>query len=62
MNNKPTWDDAPKWAKFLAMDANFNWWWFECEPYYQYGTWAADSGKCDRASKPIGKDSLERRP
>lgn len=34
---KPSWDDSPEWAKFLAMDADGNWCWFEVEPeYYDY--------------------------
>jgi hypothetical protein len=29
---KPDWKDAPEWAKFLAMDRNGEWHWYECEP------------------------------
>jgi len=29
---KPEWKDAPPWAKWLAMDNNGDWWWYENEP------------------------------
>ncbi|WP_323615400.1 hypothetical protein [Pseudomonas putida] len=28
----PHWDDAPKWAEWLAQDEDGNWHWFESEP------------------------------
>jgi hypothetical protein len=58
---KPDWAEAPKWAKFLAMDSNFVWSWFQYEPIYRAGVWCPDRGQMERASPWIGKDSLERR-
>jgi hypothetical protein len=28
---KPSWNDAPKWAKWLAMDQDGTWCWYEKE-------------------------------
>lgn len=27
---KPSWDDAPEWAEWLAQDYDGDWWWYEC--------------------------------
>lgn len=27
--NKPSWDTAPEWANYLAMDGNGEWFWYE---------------------------------
>lgn len=29
---KPQWKDAPDWARFLAHDVIFGWYWYENEP------------------------------
>ena len=29
---KPSWDEAPEWANWLAMDEDGSWGWFEVEP------------------------------
>lgn len=29
---KPSWDDAPKWANWLAQDKDGSWWWYEEQP------------------------------
>jgi hypothetical protein len=68
--NKPDWKDAPEWARFLAMDENGQWFWFEDEPkcidddYLWYpqgngrfvGCWTVPD------SREAWKDSLEQRP
>ena len=28
--NRPSWDDAPEWAEWLAQDEDGDWWWYEC--------------------------------
>ena len=41
---KPSWDDAPKWAQWLAQDSDSSWWWYEFrpEPEYVTGGWDGD--------------------
>lgn len=29
---KPDWNEAPGWARFVAMDSNGDWYWHEAEP------------------------------
>ena len=38
---KPSWDDAPEWAEWLAMD-HAGWAWFEFRPDYISGSWGAE--------------------
>lgn len=33
---KPSWDDAPGWANFMAMDADGDWYWYLNEPKVVY--------------------------
>ena len=30
---KPLWDDAPEWARWLAVNKRGNWYWFEFKPH-----------------------------
>lgn len=63
---KPSWDDAPSWAQWLAMDDSSEWWWFELEPYFdeQKREWFEDSddGRIAIADRFSGSNTLERRP
>jgi hypothetical protein len=62
---RPNWEDAPEWAKHLAMDADGEWWWFEVAPVLAVGDgcWAYMCGQVRRAGNGIGwTDSLESRP
>lgn len=34
MTTKPSWQDAPKWARWLAQDCHLHWWWYEYKPVY----------------------------
>ncbi len=71
--SKPTWDDAPPWAKWLAADNTVGeqdeyWIWFEEEPvimqgafWYSYeGQWEQDKRFCSRGVD--WSSSLEHRP
>lgn len=31
---KPSWNDAPSWANYLAQDYNGTWYWYEAKPIY----------------------------
>ena len=42
MNMKPSWDDAPEWAQWLAMDESGRWWWYEFKPVCKEEYWLGD--------------------
>lgn len=61
---KPTWDKAPKWAKWLAQDKDGRWFWFETEPKIDSSIWIGkDDCRLEQAI-PVTewKTSLEARP
>jgi hypothetical protein len=35
------WDTAPEWARYAAMDSDGSHWWYENQPSYKDGFWAA---------------------
>lgn len=63
-DNKPSWDDAPSWANWMAMDEDGEWLWYEREPVMKVGYW--DSyGQIKSASNPPKihfSETLEQRP
>lgn len=67
---KPSWDDAPEWAQWLAQDEDGPHYWFETEPHTttdRHGRyWQAERGRVQRISKenpnPNWRDTLEQRP
>ncbi len=62
---KPSWDDAPSWANWLAMDENGEWFWYELQPKKSYarGFWAS-AGRSKAASQKAKDwdETLEQRP
>lgn len=36
---KPDWKDAPRWARYLAMDAGGLWYWYAMEPAKGNDSW-----------------------
>lgn len=72
---KPSWDDAPEWAQWLAMDGDGLWYWFEDRPYFDGGAvgewmlgWPSKYERCSDSPDESGIDwdhafdTLERRP
>jgi len=59
---KPSWDKAPKWAKFLAMDESGAWNWYENLPTKMESAFVPNGGKClaDKYSR-YWENSLEGR-
>lgn len=45
----PSWDDAPKWARYLAQDEDGKWWWYEKKPRPLEGFWWSDTGLVEEA-------------
>lgn len=65
MSNKPDWKDAPEWAKYMAMDDDGEWWWFEKEPSRANGYWQETTGgqlDVANASAFAWAETLEPRP
>jgi hypothetical protein len=67
--SKPDWKDSPTWAKYLAMDDNGDWFWYEIEPDFnsRKGRWYGDNGKWifheqHMQESRVTNGTLERRP
>lgn len=62
--SKPSWDDAPEWAQYLAMDSDNYWYWYELRPQMTPYCWHHEfRGRCECAVEPPDwEDSLEERP
>lgn len=60
--NKPSWNNAPEWANFLAMDEDGTWNWYENEPAairQGINYWATMGGQAQEAG---WEATLEGRP
>lgn len=64
MSNKPDWKDAPEWAKYMAMDDDGEWYWFENEPGCGCSAWHGRGGMIEYAyvDGDSWTESLEPRP
>lgn len=67
--SKPSWNDAPEWAKYLAQDRAGSWWWYEEKPDYMdwSGSWSVKDFGLSRVRVAHEVDdgsaqSLEMRP
>lgn len=58
---KPSWDKAPEWANYLAMDENRDWCWYENKPSCKTTMWVVNGGKWKNAT-PDWENTLEQRP
>lgn len=52
------WSKAPEWARWVAMDDDHTWWWFENKPEYDGVEWFADGGY----EKAFDAPPLQERP
>lgn len=60
---KPSWDDAPEWANYLARDKNGQWFWYENKPIALTGYWNNQTGKTMAINEVNDwKETLEKRP
>lgn len=60
----PSWADAPAWARYLAMDSNGAWYWFEEAPVRDGTAWLPPPGgaRYQGASVAGWEQSLQERP
>jgi len=66
--SKPSWEDAPEWANWLALDDFGEWWLFENKPSFNSGVrWVDFAGgakkwsSCFSSETWMASSSLERR-
>lgn len=68
---KPNWDDAPDWAKWLAMDSCGTWYWHQNKPVLRQGPHEGgrdywEPKRCSEIAMepevPNWQNTLERRP
>jgi hypothetical protein len=60
---KPSWNDAPEWANYLAMDEDGLWCWHEEKPDKKKDCFWESGGKMELVREKIyWGDSLEERP
>lgn len=63
---KPSWEDAPEWANWLAMDSNGEWHWYEGKPATGKREWLANKDKWyvqpAKSKSYQWRDTLEERP
>lgn len=64
MKTKPDWKDAPKWARYTAMNSDGSWIWFEYQPFVNHyingNDWNPPGGKQLYAGS-FWENSLEKR-
>jgi hypothetical protein len=65
-DHKPSWDNAPEWAEWLACNLSGDWWWFAHKPQQNDINWLSSSGLALAATGwadcPSWRETLERRP
>lgn len=59
---KPDWKGAPKWANWLAMDKNGEWYWYKNKPEAEARRWCSDTTYERIYALPGWQDTLEERP
>lgn len=59
---KPSWDDAPEWASYLAMDDGGEWYWHEEMPVWSGVEWSSDGYMAFAMMPLMGQQTMEDRP
>ena len=68
LQNKPSWDDAPEWANWLAQDEDGEWWFFSAKPKVQSVSFDEQCSDIiagyAKKGETLGdwRDTLEKRP
>lgn len=65
--DKPSWNDAPEWAQWVAQDADGEWFWYEEKPGLASCTWYENDGEdvvfaLKGNENPNWRETLEQRP
>lgn len=56
---KPSWDEAPEWAKFLAMDQDQTWTWYAARPRMKDWFWDISLYGDDRHERATPATTLD---
>jgi hypothetical protein len=60
---KPSWENAPSWANYLAMDEDGQWTWYEKSPKEFHGrVWGSWEGRYEPCKIDSWHKTLESRP
>ena len=59
---KPDWKDSPDWARWLAMNEDGSWTFYEFRPRNDFGCWWDDKNGRELDVSAQWMDSLEERP
>ena len=59
---KPSWNDAPEWAQWLAMDEDCEWFWYEKKPSLSLTVFRDAGGMVKSARRERWRETLEQRP
>jgi len=74
LQNKPSWEDAPEWAEWIAQDDDGEWKWLGSNPSKYINGWTANKLSCCKKMGSYGsviekgtilgdwRDTLEKRP
>lgn len=61
--NKPSWNDAPEFAEYLAMDSDGTWYWYEFKPEWDGCRWNYTGGVMLAGElEEDASETLEKRP
>lgn len=63
-SSRPSWEDAPDWARWLAQDEDGSWWWYGDEPHLalSIGEWRSAALSSTASHVPNWRETLEERP
>lgn len=62
---QPDWSTAPEWARYVAMDGNGRWYWYENRPLPGMDAWNEQHGRLEAATAtglPAWERTLAERP
>jgi hypothetical protein len=59
---KPSWNDCPEWANYLAKDASGMWFWHEEKPYISGQEWVSEGDVAYAGSGISWENSFKERP
>lgn len=59
MINRPSWNQAPSWAVWLALDEDGQWFWYSEKPMWNKSFWDAQGGSTAKVNVKNFNDEIE---